>query len=147
MVLIFTRCYADDYNFDLYGQSDSNFNNQIDYSNTVDNKPIYYIKNGINTVYDSSTNAGTFYCIGCLNVTIKDMNLYKNGMGILFWNTTLSKIQNVNASNNYDGIGIESSNNNAMSGNDASNNYDGIDIESSSNNTLSGNNASNQGLA
>jgi parallel beta-helix repeat protein len=130
------------YNFGLNGGSDSDFNNQIDYSNTVDGKPIYYVKNAKNTVYDSSTNAGTFYCIGCLNVTIKNMKLLKNEAGIFFWNTTISKIQNVNVSNNHGGIVLGDSSNNTLSGNNAnSNNYSGIFLGSSSDNTLSGNNA------
>ncbi|MCZ7402504.1 MAG: right-handed parallel beta-helix repeat-containing protein [Candidatus Methanoperedens sp.] len=130
------------FNFGLYGWSESDFNNQIDYSNTVDGKPIYYVKNAKNTVYDSSTNAGTFYCISCLNVTIKDIELLRNDVGILFWNTTSSKIQNVNVSNNDDGIVLLDSGNNILSGNNVnSNKDDGIYLDSSSNNTLSGNNA------
>ncbi len=132
------------YNFWLNGYYNSDFDNQIDYSNTVDGKPIYYVKNAKNTVYDSSTNAGTFYCIDCLNVTIKNMKLLKNEVGIFFMNTTGSRIQNVTASNNSFGIIMALSSNNTLSGNNASNNYHvGIHMDSSSNNTLSGNNASN----
>ena len=129
------------FNFGLYGESGSDFNNQIDYSNTVDGKPIYYVKNANNTVYDSSTNAGLIYCINCINVTIKDIELLKNEVGILFWNTTSSKIQNVTVSNNYYGIELYVSSNNTLSGNNASNNYGGIVLWESGNNTLSGNNA------
>ena len=113
------------YNFRLSGDSNSDFNNQIDTTNMVDGKPVYYIKGVSDTVYDSSTNAGTFYCIDCVNVTIKNLDLRKNYYGILFWNTTRSNIQNVNASNNYYGIYLQSpSTNNTLSGNNAtSNNY------------------------
>jgi parallel beta-helix repeat protein len=58
------------YNFQLAGSSISHFNNQIDTTNLVDGKPIYYIKGAANTVYDSSTNAGTYFCINCVNVTL-----------------------------------------------------------------------------
>ena len=82
------------YNFCLYGEQDFHFDNNIDTTNTVDGKPIYYIKNASNTVYDSSTNAGVFYCIWCNNVTVKDLTLTKNGYGVFFWKTNNSKIIN-----------------------------------------------------
>ena len=47
------------YNFGLEGWSDSDYNNQIDTSNLVDEKSIYYLINAKNTVYDPSNNAGT----------------------------------------------------------------------------------------
>lgn len=126
-------------------KSDSAFNNQIDTTNLVDGKPIYFIKGATDIVYNSSSNAGTFYCISCVNVTLKNLDLKNNGNGIFFWNTTNSKIQNVNASsNNGNGIYLSSSSNNALIGNNASNNDDsGIYLKFSSNNTLIGNNASN----
>ncbi len=137
---------ANSYNFDLFGWEDSEFNNQIDSSNTVDGKPIYYVKNAENTFYDSSINAGTFYCVGCLNVTVEDLKLDKNYAGLFFWNTTFSKIHNVSAMDNYAGIYLDSSSNNMLSNNNLSNNDAGIDLDSSSNNTLSGNNASNNDI-
>ena len=132
------------YNFYLYGWQDSHFDNNIDKTNTVDGKPIYYIKNASNTVYDSSTNAGTFYCIWCDNVTVKELNLTKNVCGVFFWKTNNSMIENVNASNNDVGIRLSCSNNNTLAKNTASsNNHDGIDLYYSKDNTLANNNASN----
>ncbi len=124
------------YNFGLNGADDSDFNKQIDTSNLVDGKPIYYIRDASNSVYDSSTNAGTFYCINCVNVTIKNLNLNKNGNGIFFWNTTRSKIQNVNASNNGVGISLGDSSSNTLSGNNASKNNVGISLYDSSINKI-----------
>ncbi len=63
-------------NFGLDGDNNSDFNNYIDASNLVEGKPIYYIIKASDTTYDSSSNAGTFYCISCVNVTIKNLNLY-----------------------------------------------------------------------
>ncbi len=134
------------YNFGFGGYSNSGpgFDNQIDTSNMVNGKPIYYIRGAANEIYDSSTNAGTFYCIDCVNVTIKDLNLNSNIAGIFFGNTTNSRIQNINTSNNLFGIDLFISSNNILSNNTVLNNDDsGIDLFSSSNNTLSGNNASN----
>src|SRR4030067_999343 len=131
------------YNFNLDGSIDSDFDNQIDKSNLVDGRPIYYIIKVSDMIYDSSSKAGTFYCISCLNVTLRNLNLNKNGKGIYFWNTSQSRIQNVSASNDGYGISLYYSSNNKLSGNNASNNgYSGIYLVSSSNNTLTGNNTS-----
>ena len=110
------------YNFGLDGSSYSDFDNQIDTTNMVDSKSVYYIKDAINTVYDSDTNAGTFYCISCLNVTLKNLDLNSNLNGIFFWNTSKSRVQNVNASNNRLGISLTSSSNNTLIGNNANSN-------------------------
>jgi parallel beta-helix repeat protein len=131
------------YNFYLYGYQDSNYNNSIDTSNSVDGKPILYIKSGADAVYDSSSNAGTVYCVWCNNVTIKDMTVKKEYYGIFFWNTSSSKAENIISSNNNEGIHLDYSSNNMLSSNTVSNNGNGISLYTSSNNMLSGNNASN----
>jgi len=110
------------YNFILDGSRDSHFDNNIGFNNTVNGKPIFYIKNAINTTYNNQTNAGVFYCIWCNNVTIKDLTLRKNGYGVFLWNTNNTKIENINVSSNYYGIYIQSSRNNTFSDNTASNN-------------------------
>jgi len=53
------------YNFETLGKSYSHFNNDIDTSNLVDGKPIYYLVGASGTVVDSSSNAGIVYCINC----------------------------------------------------------------------------------
>jgi len=131
------------YNFWLYGESDSHFNNQIDTNNIVNGKNIYYIKNITNAVYNSSTNAGTFYCINCINVTIKDVNLDKNYIGLFFWKTNATRIQNISVSNNYFGIYTVFSDSNILNRSDVSSNNYGIYLYSSNINILNGNNASN----
>jgi parallel beta-helix repeat protein len=155
------------YNFKLDGSTFSDFTNSIDTSNLVDGKPIYYLLTAIDAVYDASTNAGTFYCINCTNVTLRDLTLIKNGYGVLFYNTSGSKIVNLNTSKNevgirlrtssnqntlsnntasanaVDGISLSSSHTNSLVNNTASSNPDGISLSSSDNNTLGGNRVSN----
>ncbi|PWB53684.1 MAG: hypothetical protein C3F06_06095 [Candidatus Methanoperedenaceae archaeon] len=144
------------YNFGLIGYETSHFNNTIHKSNLVNGKPILYLRGASNTIYDNSTNAGTFYCINCVNVTLKDMNLTENLKGIFFRNTTRSKIQNVNLSGNRIGIYLSDSSNNTLRSNNVMDskkyvsrgfyiNDKGIYLSDSSNNTLSGNNVSNNG--
>ncbi|HYN44536.1 MAG TPA: NosD domain-containing protein [Candidatus Limnocylindrales bacterium] len=138
------NAYSNNINFIVSGVWDSRFENQIDTSNLVNGKTIYYLKGAANAIYNSSSNIGTFYCISCVNVTIKDLNLNRNDVGVFFWNTTQSRIQNITSSNNNHGISLSSSNNNTVSGNNVnSNNNHGISLESSRNNSLSANNVSN----
>ena len=133
------------YNFALFGNFASDFDNQIDTSNLVEGRPIYYINGGINSIYDFSTNAGTFYCISCINVTIMDMKINNEFYGIFFRNSTNSIIQNVTVSDNYYGIFLgDFSSNNLLIGNNVSTNYYGLFLQLFSRyNMLLGNNAFN----
>lgn len=135
------------YNFGVLWDTDSHLYNSVDASNMVDGKPIYYLKDVSNKVYDAQTNAGTVYLINCSNVTIKNLVLKNNFLGLVSYNTNSSKIENVTTSNNLGGIVLMSSNNNRVSGNNVySNNDTGIQIgstsSSSNNNIVSGNNVS-----
>ncbi len=114
--------FGNSYNFGLVGYSDSDFYQNIDTSNLVDNKSIYYVKNVVNQIYDGSTNAGTFYCINCDNVTIKGLTLSKNSEGVFLWKTQNSRIENIFASNNGDGIVLLYSSNNRIYHNNLINN-------------------------
>jgi parallel beta-helix repeat protein len=132
------------YNFGISWDSHSHLFNSIDVTNTVDGKPIYYLKNINNTVYDALTNAGIIYLINCTHITIKDMVLKNNIFGLVLVNTNCSEIENVTTSSNLAGIVLWSSQNNTVSGNCAYlNEGDGISLISSSNNLISSNIASN----
>jgi parallel beta-helix repeat protein len=75
---------------------------------------MYYIVNGSNTEYDSSTNAGAFYCIQCNNITVRDLNITSTYRGIYFFNVSNSSVINVTTNNTYEGVKMErgGSNNN-----------------------------------
>ncbi len=130
------------HNFKISGIEISHFDNMIDTSNLVDGKPIYYVKDASDSIYDSSINAGTFLCISCINVTIKDLNPNTNGYGIFLWNTSYSRIQNIYAFNNDDGISILNSYNNTLNYNYVSNNYNGISLGNSNSIIIDGNTVS-----
>ena len=138
------------YNFGVY----SRYENDIDTTNTVNGKPIYYVQNAPpGTVYDASTNAGAFYAINCDGITIKDLTLQNNYCGLLLHRTTNSTVENVSASNNYHGIMLwqcgyyYTSANNLLVNNNASNNdaY-GIYVYYSPGNTLMKNVANSNSL-
>jgi hypothetical protein len=77
----------------IVGGLDLPLQNDIDTSNLVDNKPIYYLIGTSDIVIDSSSNAGIVYCINCDNVTVQDLNLVNNYVGVFFYHTGNSSIQ------------------------------------------------------
>ncbi len=128
------------YNFQACGEK---LNNDIDTSNCVDGKPIYYLVNKADISADYFSNAGTIYLINCSGVTVRDQTLVNNYYGIYLFNTSNSAIENNNASSNEYGIYLEYSSANNLIGNDVFNNDDeGINLEYSNNNTITDNNAS-----
>jgi len=136
-VLTNNTMWGNAYNFGLRGAIEPHFNNSVDESNTVDSKPVYYVKRASNIVYDSSTNAGTLYLMHCTNVTIRNLTLTKNVNGIIFWNTTNSNIKNVNISNNMNGIYFQGqSEYNNLTDSTISNNDLGIYLNSSNNSVI-----------
>ncbi len=119
----------------------------IDTSNVVDGKPIYYLVNRNNVFIDASTNAGFVGVVSSTNITVKDLTLTNNGQGVLFVYTTNSTIENVNASNNNDGILFLSSSNNTILNNTANSNPNrGIYLSSSSNDNKIKNNIASKNL-
>jgi len=130
------------YNFRVGGYSLENFMNDINVSNTVDGKPVYYLINQKNLVIDPSTypNFGYLALVNSTNITANGLELKNNGEGILFAYTTNSTITKNNITNNWSGINLEHSSNNSISGNKITNNEVGIYPCYSSNNIISGNN-------
>ncbi|MFC1738697.1 nitrous oxide reductase family maturation protein NosD [Planctomycetota bacterium] len=116
----------------------------IDTSNTVNGKPIWFVVGASDTVYDSSTNAGIFYAVECENITISDLTLSNNYCGVYLHDTDNSRIENVTASNNYMGIKLRSSQSNTLTGNACLNGGYGILLDNIyecilRDNTMSGN--------
>ena len=129
---------GNNYGLSIEGSSDSNFNHTIDMSNTINGKLVYYLKSISNAVYDSSTNAGFFFCGWCGNITVRDLSLNNNSHGLILWRTSNSRIQNVTTSYNYwAGVYLRYANNNNLTNIVAKNNngWDGygVFIQDSSN--------------
>lgn len=90
------------HNFNLYGQYSTHFYQDIDTTNTVDGKPIYYwIGHSYETI---PSDAGYVGLVNSHHIIIKDLTLSNNGNSILFANTSDSIIKNVTISNNYNSI-------------------------------------------
>jgi parallel beta-helix repeat protein len=131
------------YNFGIYGTDLSHFINDIDSSNIVNGKKVYYLVNENDQVIGPSTypDAGFVGLVGCTNITVRDLELSNNGQGILLAYTTSSTIgQNV-LSNNFNGILLFRSSSNLVSSNIIIDNFRGIQFANASNsNNISSNN-------
>ncbi|MBP1910718.1 NosD domain-containing protein [Methanolobus bombayensis] len=117
--------------------------NDIDTSNLVDDKPVYYLTSSSDDVVPS--NAGVVYAINCSNVSVQDINIVNEYYGVVFYQTDNSTIENATISECYDGISlISNSYSNTLTNNTASNNDQrGIYLSSSDSCTLTNNTASN----
>lgn len=92
------------YNFgvDRYG-----FHHDIDSSNTVNGKPIFYLVN--QACMKVPPNAGYVAAIDCQEVVAKNLILTNNWNGILFAHTDDSTIENVTVASNYYGVCLSGS--------------------------------------
>jgi parallel beta-helix repeat protein len=126
-------------NLGVTGYDLSDFIQDIDVSNTVDGKPVYYWINQHNMAVP--TDAGFVGLVNCTGITAENLNIANNGQGILVAYTANSTITNSNLTNNGQGVFLGYSSNITVSGNNISNNsYAGIYLNGSSSNTFSGNN-------
>ncbi len=133
-----------DNNLSFYaeGMSYDHLNNDIDTSNLVDGRHIYYLVGALDRVIDISSDAGTVYCIRCRNITVKDQILEGNDKGVYFYQTSGSLVENNTVkNNNWYGIELHESDHNALKRNNASRSKAGIYLENSSYNTIAVNNA------
>ncbi len=132
--------------------------NEIDASNLVKGKPVYYWINEHNRTVP--TDGGYVALFNCTNITVQNLNISGNDQGIQLASTTNSTItQNTINLNGRHGIAVYGSNNNTISHNSITNTgdvtkgnfvasryweishfeYPGIGVYGSSNNIISGN--------
>ena len=126
-------------NFIVFGGKLSHFIHNINSLNKVNSKPIYYWVNKQNQ--QVPTDAGYVGIVNCTNITANNLTLTYNGQGVLVAYSRQSRIENVNVSNNYEGILLYHSSNITLANNIASRNteWGGIMLEYSSNCVLTGN--------
>jgi len=134
------------YNFGVIGSLLSHFIQDIDDSNTVNGKPVYYWVNRRDMV--APLDAGYVALVNCTRIAVQNLNLANNGQGLLLAFTTNSTITKNSITNNYNSVYLYwSSNYNTISENNiTANTYSGIVLDRSSNNTISGNNIKNNYL-
>jgi len=101
------------FNFHVWGEGYlDRYIHDIDTSNTVNGKPLYYWINERDK--QVPTDAGFIGLINSTNITVKDLNLSNNSAPLLLVYTTNSAIRNVVTSNTENALLIESSNNNVI---------------------------------
>jgi parallel beta-helix repeat protein len=80
----------------------------IDINNTVNNKPVYYLKNRSN--YTIPSNAGQIILYSCSNITINNQNVSRGSEGISIWGSKNILIKNTFSSeNSHNGIRLYNS--------------------------------------
>jgi parallel beta-helix repeat protein len=152
----------------VYGISPSEYFNNVDTTNTVNGKPIYYYidKNEITI----PQNAGEVILINCNHCTISNLNLSDGTIGIeLAYSSNNNITENVLNNNNFAGIYLDSysednslkinivkfnnygiyiqlSNGNFIKKNEINNNYEAVYFYLSNNNIISENNLLNNGF-
>ena len=126
----------------IYGSLEELSSHNIDATNLVNGKPLYYYTNKTGLKSDDFLNGGQVYLINCSDSIISNLIVSQSGRGISLFYCNNNTVSGNTAINNYFGIYVDNSNNIIVLENEASNNSYGIYLHYSDNNTLSGNNAS-----
>jgi parallel beta-helix repeat protein len=126
-------------NFGVWGISISDFINDVDTSNTVNGKPVYYWINQHNRQIPA--DAGVVMVVNSSKIIVKNLTLRNNDHGVYFAYTSSSFIERNVVTNNTYGIDLFQSFNNTISGNVALQNSEGISMRFASNNNIVRNNS------
>jgi parallel beta-helix repeat protein len=100
------------YNFAVEGDQIPYLMNDIDASNTINGKPIYYWTNKQNM--EIPPDAGYVAIINSTNITVNDLTLTNNNDGVLLYFTSNSIIRNVTSLNNLYGFTMFWASNNTI---------------------------------
>jgi len=92
-------------NFGIGSSSVSDFYCDIDTSNTINGKPMYYLIEQNNRMFDETTELGFLGLVNCQNISVKHCNFSHNFEGILLAGTTDAVIENCSFRHN-DGHGM-----------------------------------------
>lgn len=111
------------YNFGVYAHNLQQFINDIDTSNEVEQKPIYYLTNKTNLVINSSTfpDIGYLAIVNSTNIDVKGLELAGNFQGFTFAYTNNSRITNSTVTNNEYNIALSNSFDNNITDNNITN--------------------------
>ncbi|MCJ7470307.1 right-handed parallel beta-helix repeat-containing protein, partial [Candidatus Bathyarchaeota archaeon] len=141
-----TNCYTA---FAAGGDLLEHFLNDIDTSNTIDGKPIYYLMNQTDITINPSTfpEIGSLTIVNSTRVTIENLTFNKGGPYLFFAFSSNSTIRSVTASNSTSGIGLISVTDTVVAENNVSDCFFSIYLTQSHNNTVISNTISNSGLA
>ncbi|MFH1073358.1 MAG: NosD domain-containing protein, partial [Nanoarchaeota archaeon] len=132
------------YGFPDEGYSYESLYQDIDTTNTINGRPIYYLIDVANITLDSSTPAGFIGLINTDNVTIRNQNLSGNGFGILAFEARGLLVEKSIITNNIQsGIELLSSTGAMIQNNSILKNEIGISLSSTTRSVVQGNTISN----
>ncbi len=131
------RMFNNTYNLEIW----RGYYNNIDKTNTVNGKPVYYLVNQEDIQIPS--DAGYVGLINCQNISVRDLILANNGQGVLLVHTKNSRIENVTVLGDWSGIYFYSSSNNVLVNNTIVSNTFGVWLDCSNNNTIANNTVTN----
>jgi parallel beta-helix repeat protein len=130
-----TNNYA---NFGIGSPDIADFYCEIDASNTIDGKPMYYLLAQQDLHFNGTTDIGFLGLVGCSNISVDNLTFTNNFEGMLLVDTTNSLVEHCRFLNN-DGHGmylIASSNNTVSSCLFANSFFDGVFLYGATLNTL-----------
>ncbi|UCE74011.1 MAG: right-handed parallel beta-helix repeat-containing protein [Methanomassiliicoccales archaeon] len=128
------------YNFVVVGANNIyNFYQDIDTTNTVNGKPIYYLIGHSDLEFNETIDIGFMGLVSCHNIIVKNHTLFNNGQAVLLVNTTDTLIDNIIGPNNRRGVFLVKSSKNTITNCSSNfNYYANIEIvQQSSNNVIS----------
>jgi parallel beta-helix repeat protein len=131
------------YNF---GITQSPFNQNIDTSNTINGKPLYYLENQTNLNINPASypDVGFLALVNCTNITIENLTLQNNYNGLILAETRNSTIKNNILMSNVEGLSIINSPNNTIRNNNITDNaWKGLTVDHSPSATLEENKLTN----
>jgi parallel beta-helix repeat protein len=141
-VLRNNRMNNNTYNFWIKGgyasDRENGYVNDVDASNTVDEKPIVYWVKAQDKVVPS--DAGFVAFVNCTNVTASGLSLSNNGQGVLVVSTVNGTVTKNTVTKCGSGVYLFNSSGAAVAENSLANNDEGIRGERSSNSQMSSNN-------
>jgi len=133
-------------NFSVDGEKLSDYVQNVDDSNTINEKTMCYLISQKDVTISSNNfpNIGYLGIINSTNIHVTNLNFTNNGEGILLAFTKNSKIENVNIENNFMGIKCIGCQNDNITQVTFKNNSRGVDLSCYSlNNEISKNNVTN----
>ena len=96
----------------LYPQSIERMSQiNIDATNFVNDKPIYYLINKTDIPPQNLENAGQIFLINCTNILVKDIDVSNSSMGVNIYDSNNITVYNAISSNNDYGVLLQNSNN------------------------------------
>jgi parallel beta-helix repeat protein len=130
------------FNFGVFGQEIRHFINDVDVTNLVDGKPVYYWINEYER--EVPPDAGYVAIINSTDIYIRNLSLTSNYQGALLAYSNNTTLYNLKILNNFYGLWLLSSFNNTIAGCTLQDNINGEYIKESNFNLIYNNNFMNE---